>query len=102
MVLLLGDRPGAAVDLASGVASCVAGLPSQPVLYMVTEDAEVADSVGELLRAGGISGASAVLQRLTEAQLSDFLTGITLPMSRQSSLSANEPSDSDFQETLSC
>ena len=71
LVLLLGTRPAAAIDLAAGVAACLAALRARPRIYLVTAGDEIADRVGELLR--GSTGADTPPAQLPEQQLTEWL-----------------------------
>lgn len=52
LVLLLGARPAASVELAQLVAACLQAIPGSPVVHLVAADAEAAQPAADLLRGG--------------------------------------------------
>jgi hypothetical protein len=75
LVMLMGSRPGPAIDMAAGVADCINSLGTRPAIYQVTEQDEVAATIARLLhRAGAAESATDVVQ-LDESQIEDLLLG---------------------------
>jgi hypothetical protein len=75
IVLMLGSRPAAAIDLATGVAACADTLPAWPAIHLVAASDEIAGTVGGLLRQRAAAGSMSVLMQLQEEQLADFALG---------------------------
>jgi hypothetical protein len=76
LVMLLGGKPAAAIELAAGVAACLATLPAPPAIWLVSESDEIAATIGGMLRQQMASATQApALQRLQETHLAEFILG---------------------------
>jgi hypothetical protein len=75
LVMLLGGKPASAIELATGVAACLATLPALPAICLVSESDEIASTTGGMLRQQLAPAAAPELLRLAEVQLADFIVG---------------------------
>jgi hypothetical protein len=80
LVMLLGGKPAAAVELATAVAACLATLPAPPAICLVSESDEIAATIGGMLCQQMAHAAQApALRRLQEAQLAEFIVRHEVP-----------------------
>ena len=75
MVMLMGSRPGAAIELAASVADCVNALPRAPAICQVTDREEIAATIGRLLERSQTAARPLSVIQLREPQLEGFLLG---------------------------
>lgn len=73
LVLLLGTRPDAAIELAASAAACLSSLPSQPSIYLVNGGNGIVQSVAALLRQPAAGGRAPAVIELPESKFSDLL-----------------------------
>jgi len=73
LVLLLGTRPDAAIELAASAAACLRSLPSQPSIYLVNGGNEIVRSVAGLLRQAAAGARVPTVIELPESQFTDLL-----------------------------
>ncbi|HSI53851.1 MAG TPA: BLUF domain-containing protein [Ramlibacter sp.] len=80
LVMIMGSRPAAAIELASGVADCVNAMARPPAICQVTDREEVAATVGRLLHRSSTWGCAMRVAQLVEAQLEHYLLGRARPL----------------------
>jgi len=75
LVMIMGSRPSAAIELASSVADCVNAMARPPAICQVTDRDEVAATVGRLLERSNTGGRAVRVMQLLEIQLEHYLLG---------------------------